>query len=887
MHTKPLITITDELLDACRDSLVLTPNRRLKDALKFAYDLHHVTQAQRTWPTARIQTFDEHLETAYRQLAADDPLARPRLLSSDAQRLAWLQATPEDSEVDADSVYPLVESAWQTAHAWHLADRLSFQGGAAALSESDFDETDDGRLFNRWARAYKSHARRRWLTKAELPRVIADAVVEGQSTSFDALLAFGFDAPTPAQERLLNAYRGAGVKVTRRHPAGPPTNPVVCACPTPQHELRTAIRWARRLLEASQQNLTVGIAVPNLVDRYDEVVRMLAAELCPDQPFADSSSEPFNVSGGTPLRKIRLVADAIDLLRWLGQPLHHATAGRLINSPFFTWEAKALPSYLPTSFTLAELCASNRFEESFARVQQRLSVPVSRALPMSAWVQQFTAVLSAAGWPNSERLSSESYQAFEAFQSLLETLPGALATLGDSASTIRGDDALALVEVAAGQRLFAPKRSHAPIQVLGYIEAVGLQFDHLWVMGLTETSWPGTPRPNPMIPSRMQIEAGVPRSAQSLEWAFAERLTQIWLGTATDVVCSYPQAIGEERQLPSPLLADYPVRAAGLLAGENRKRATPSHGHPYTLRRLKRLDTVFDEAGPPLDATPTYRGTGVLRDQASCPFKAFTRYRLDAKEADLPHSYPDLRERGNAVHEALEKAYQLIDSRDALATLGQEARSALAGECARAAVERVYYRGRRRLAQGYVEQEIDRIGDLVQQWFAVDLERAPFLIRHREHELDTSFAGFPFKVRIDRVDAWPDHPGELLIDYKTGRPSMTDWQGARPREPQLPLYALLTSAAGIAFAAVRDGESSLLGISEREEDSGGGVKLEPADRLGVTNFAELLATWRPHLEHLVKEFQSGQAAVAPRSDRDCDLCHLHAVCRVNELKDNG
>ena len=46
----------------------------------------------------------------------------------------------------------------------------------------------------------------------------------------------------------------------------------------------------------------------------------------------------------------------------------------------------------------------------------------------------------------------------------------------------------------ANSRLFAPRTAAAPIQVLGRAESAGLCFDHLWLAGLAQASWPPVAR---------------------------------------------------------------------------------------------------------------------------------------------------------------------------------------------------------------------------------------------------------------------------------------------------------------------------------------------------------------------------------------------------------
>ncbi|MEK7861728.1 MAG: hypothetical protein AAB295_00485, partial [Chloroflexota bacterium] len=77
-------------------------------------------------------------------------------------------------------------------------------------------------------------------------------------------------------------------------------------------------------------------------------------------------------------------------------------------------------------------------------------------------------------------------------------------------------DALARLARRAAETPFQPKRDPAPVQVMGLLEAVGLDFDHLWIAGLHDEIWPASPRPNPFLPALLQRRMRVPHASCSM-----------------------------------------------------------------------------------------------------------------------------------------------------------------------------------------------------------------------------------------------------------------------------------------------------------------------------------------------------------------------------------
>ena len=119
----------------------------------------------------------------------------------------------------------------------------------------------------------------------------------------------------------------------------------------------------------------------------------------------------------------------------------------------------------------------------------------------------------------------------------------------------------------------------------------------------------------------------MPHSTAERELAYARRVTQRLLASAPEVVCSYPMFSGEEKLRVSPLIEALPEIAAA--------------GAPFetALRRIFSAAVPLDQQplGPaPLLPPGTFQrgGLGVLADQAACPFRAFARHRLGAREYD-------------------------------------------------------------------------------------------------------------------------------------------------------------------------------------------------------------------------------------------------------------
>jgi ATP-dependent helicase/nuclease subunit B len=176
----------------------------------------------------------------------------------------------------------------------------------------------------------------------------------------------------------------------------------------------------------------------------------------------------------------------------------------------------------------------------------------------------------------------------------------------------------------------------------------------------------------------------------------------------------------------------------------------------------------------------------------------------------------------------------------------------------------------------FAEMERARLARLAHEWLAVERERADFEVAATEEKRALAAGGLEFSGRIDRMDRLADG-GYALIDYKSGRVTPKYWEGERPDDPQLPLYAVNApeTVSAVAFARLKTGNMRLMGYT-RDDKAMPKVKQ-------YRDWDALLAGWRKELDALGSAFAAGEAQVAPkRLAQTCRYCELAPLCRVHE-----
>jgi probable DNA repair protein len=549
---------------------------------------------------------------------------------------------------------------------------------------------------------------------------------------------------------------------------------------------------------------------------------------------------------------------------------------------------------------------------------------LSRALPgrgdAGVWAETFSAWLEAADWGAYGRggrpLDSHEYQAVEAWNDLLSRLN----SLSDYAGTLGLEDAQALLGRLAAETLFQPRAGDASVQVLGLYEAIGQSFDKLWVMGLHDGVWPPTPGPDPFLPIGLQREHRLPHSGPEVELEWAASVTAQLQRSAAEVVFSYPTRDGGEALHCSPLIAALPERdPQDLLQGD-----VPDWQRQVAESAVP--DAVPSCAAVPLRQSLVAGGSRVFADQAACPFRAFANHRLGAAPLERPQAGLDAMRRGTLTHRLLARLWADLRTHANLLALDEAALRARL----RTHIEELLEAERRRSPVTFTARfravEAQRLEERVTRWLALERDRSPFTVVAQEEERRFTTGGISVRLFIDRIDRLEDG-ARVVLDYKTGAVRPSAWFGARPEEPQLPLYGVAVdggvpaspgadasmadpstadastadgataedsevSAAGsapvaaIAFAQIRADGVGFTGVV-REPGLLPGL---PGNRKGplreaTDGWPAVLADWAAELERLAGQFRAGVAAVDPkRGLRTCEstFCELQPLCRVRE-----
>lgn len=868
---------------AAGGALLLTANRRLARFLRDRYDCAQQSAGLAVWETPRIHSFEGWLQQALGELGEDW-----RLLSGAQLQSLWERLIEDRTAPDNRGLLQLTQTAEQAIAAHQLLN-------AYRVDVTGFVLTEDQQAFVDWRSAYLRLCREhQWLDLSDLPGHICVALRGGELKVPACVRLIGFDRLPPGAELLCRTLVEQGHDCRPVQVPQPPARQArQYAASDSRDEILAAARWARGLLEQGVQS--IGVVVPDLTRRRTDLERIFRDQIDPAAtPALHDDEALFSLSLGSPLNEQGVVHAGLEFLA-LEQHPSLAQISFLLRSPYLGGaeresEARSaadreLRGFAQERFSLDALLRWCQTRKDLPQLRRKLELFAATAgdssrLSPGAWGECFAEQLQKLGWPGERGLASREFQAVRAWQDKVFAEFGQLDRV---LPRITRAQALHLLRRLTRAIDFQPEGPAGPLQVLGLLESSGLYFEHLWVMGLNDTLLPALPHPNPFLPGVLQRRYDMPHASAERELEFAEQVVNRLLVSSSRVVFSYPQWNGDTPLQPSPLLQDCHDLGEPWMADRRdalwRLSVVPSC-----------LESRCDTQGPALQQEYAAGGTGLLKDQAECPFRAFVHYRLQGRALEEPDPGIAPTLRGELVHQVLELIWRNLKSQDRLLALENDRLEPMV----RHAVEQC-------VAQGFnaatlrpprlLALETERITRLVMEWLEqVEKKRASFQVEITEERCQTRIADLQLTCRADRIDRLTDD-SRVIIDYKTGRTqSSRDFFTTPLREPQLPLYAVTAptpQVAAIAFGRLRRGDCSLIGATQRKDLPGPVGRWEEPGSGHCTehnSWPELVAFWKDQLDSLARDFMAGEAAVRPY-DRtlSCRTCDLAGICRIGEI----
>ncbi len=883
-HTFPSGTALQEYLlkYVSPADLVLVPHRRLARQIWHRQRLANLKQGLSAWEPLPLITLPDWWTELYKNLWP------PYILAPPLVRLAlWRQAI--EAGPPLEGVTPDLEwaQALDETHDLLLRHNLSLDAPGRDEPLLVGWRRDITRIYGELLREEG------WLAPGEVPNYLLSALERGGMTLPARLLVVGLETPAPMERRWFEAV-AEHVPVTWLFIQGNPGN-LEQGYVFPDRDQEMA--WAAaRLLEWHHQDKLplhrLAVTSP-VMDRYAPRFQKVLRELL--GPAAGEGGYAYNLSRGPSLGETPLWAAALLPLAFLAQGERREDLMALLLSPYY----QGLTPFQGSFAAWDRLFRENRVAQGWQHLKAAVIPALRERQDLAGVVEELDRLWSPSAYA---RATGRQWAAWleDAWQRL--GFPGNLegaeeqhlerltALLGEFAAAC-GEDVLpaggVLAWLSHGAReavLPGPGVQEAGVQVLGWLEMRGLDFDRVICLGMTSAAFPGSARPLPLL-SRAEKEEVLGGTQESQD-RFAKELFENLLGTTPHLFLSRPALDNQEPQVGTPFYhRDWQEGLMPLL----------SRPHPAWLRapgvRAALARPVAEEAPRELWGTLSLSLPAELRvtqvgTALGCRFRFVLEELLGIRELPEIETGLDPRERGGKVHQVLARFVEMAEYRlppgdKAEALLREAARQVLNPETADPHWQAEWRRwfgdeDTPGLLLAWLDRERERVA---QGWRWVGVE---------ETFQGLSRPGWPFtlKGRLDRLDFHPE-AGELIVwDYKTGEIPNSAQVFERLEEFQLPAYLWAVreghTQADLKAAAVMS--AGFIGLKSTREDH-----LKHEDFGGKKDrWDDVLTAWEEKVRGLGERLVAGDVRPAPhpapkgRNRGACSYCPYPLICSYQE-----
>lgn len=848
-------------------SQVVTANRRLARVLTDHFCQQQLEQGRSAWRSPAIRSWQDWLGDVY--TAAELSSALPVRINTHQSRVLWERCLRREIADPLLNMPMLVRQARETWTRLH-----EFEAPLDLCSESAAGR--DQNIFARAASGYQSILDTEgWVDEAGLAGHVT-ALIDGGVVTLPARLTLaGFDRLTPQAKTVLDTLRASAVNV--EEVSAQPTADVamIHSYDNVDAEMRAAADWARNQLRESPDSL-VGIVATHLEQDAGRCARLVREGLVPGWQCAGGGyGEAVNVSYGSRLSEYPAIAIALLALRWLLSDLAGREVSTLLRSPAFGASGTGGRSRLELalrrnpdrSWSPAMILGlfRGRDKDHGARdwLQRVSAIDAGRQqLPHRAapseWVVLIDDMLKALNWPGEQSLDSREFQLVNRWRELLNDF----AKLGLVSATMTPGEALRRLAGMAAETVFQPESDGAIVQLLGPLEAAGMEFDRLWVTGLSASNWPPAGKPSALLSRRLQRSYGMPDAEPGDTLAYAERVLTRLFAAARDVQSSFAVTDGDAEQTASSLLDNRSVSSEA-------NAPDPGWYAADLVRTTSPRLVASDPVPPVLDGESITGGASTINQQMQEPFSAFCHGRLAIRPLTGIASGLSASFRGSLIHDALRNLYSECPSQAEILSWDGELRNKRIDAALRA-VFASHDRYADEVLRALLQLEQRRAASLMQAVVELDLARQPFNIFKVEAALETVVQGIRLNLRIDRIDQLDDG-GLVILDYKTGSRKAFRGRDGLPNDMQLVVYAVAVSEAVAGLG--------LINVDSRAVDLSGAGKAFTPD----LDWDETLADWQREVSDAAHDIQRGDVRINSLLDRR-SARPLSLLSRIAELR---
>ncbi|PCI71287.1 MAG: hypothetical protein COB38_06085 [Gammaproteobacteria bacterium] len=937
------------------ESLILTPNARTQQALYNGQIAK--TKVGKVITAHKILSFTQWQNELWIELSFLKDLPKPiskQLLKSWIEDL--IAKEPDWNLTNESGVANKVVEAFQNLIAWDLPLN-DIKDENLSLEIFDSQMKLEVSCFIKWIEQYEKIAESKSVicsfeklkyisNRLELLyRKNSDNVLSNKSLPKKMLLV-GFNQFTPLEKKFFSRLQELDVEIEYYNYKKTVQKSNVIEFNSFDDEINYAARTAKQIVEAEGEG-NVAVVVNQLSDNLTDVYAAFSQAFQPEEnkPWVKLGKPLYNVSAGFSIADQSIVKAGSLLLNFRKGRVTLEELHFIKNTHYFPWNKQNSV----TKYFLHKLCLKGRKEykvkyilseiEKFECGQQKClelesdqsenKVTEHKTLSLSILRERIESLGNKPSkndsiknyqknwketlklWQWGTRLDEVSINDTEnKICNLYVELINETTEINNLFNTVNEKTALQYLNQLATKKSFQLPSDRSRVHVLGVLEATGLQFDHLILVGFNSVNWPVNNKPNPFLPSALQRELKMPGGSPEREYEYTKSLSDILINSSDDLLVTSSDENSDAKQTVSIFFSDLSLDDKCLDNDFSKQLDNSKYASSITNYEWISNSNFTVEKGR------LHGGTSFLSRYASCPFSGFLAHYLKVTSFESVESGIDARQRGVWLHDTMQLIWEQLKTKQNLLALDDTELIKVIDEKLQSKLNEIKSILLLSANEAIILLEKEKLSLLIYEWMLIEKDRNDFLVKSLEKEVALKLQGINFTFRLDRVDLTGS--GKLeIIDYKTGKVAVNDWFSVRPTEAQMPAYMLAfenDEISAIDYARVKKGEVAQVGLNfevnsiskqeseykesefedivkfERSLNTNNEVEFKQSKLKeksvnvgGKFDREELKLQWQKTLDRIAYGISEGFTPVSPKDvNQSCTYCEYRSICRIDE-----
>ncbi len=481
------------------------------------------------------------------------------------------------------------------------------------------------------------------------------------------------------------------------------------------------------------------------------------------------------------------------------------------------------------------------------------------------WIEIINKDLEKFGWPGIEYLNNIEQQLIRRWNELLREI-----------DTTHKDDSIVTLSFFLKQlinqserTMFQPEVTNSLVSIMNHSEAVGMEFDYLWLSGMDDQQWPGVENKLSFISIETQKKYNF-RNLNSSNWIdsqqrllnvlskSAQNINYSWSVNRDDMELSFTKQVDINFDIEVENL-DPGWYAATILDGESHTSIIEEP--PFKVNNIEYLKG----------------GTNTIQKYLEDPFCAFALGRLRiTKPNEFSRGISPLM-RGNLVHASLARLFYSNLSLDELKSWSVSEIKENVKNAADFVFADQLKQPHDTVQKILILYEKKRTEKLMLNFIADEVQRNNFEVMILEKNLKLKYANLELNLKVDRIDKCDDGSFHI-IDYKTGIARKILDSNQDIKSIQLFVYAAAFNklVSTVSFVTFRNDNEIVIDSVSANVDENVSTGTNDKIKKGVNQ-----------VYSIIKKISDGdnRIHVEPHSKNDNPYRFLHVLSRIKEYRD--